>query len=351
MILILFALMYILTVSLLVYFHFKKVNSLKREILNSNSTNVLKEILKLGTKGEELSLAAKRIVLVIRRYFSVSYCTVYIMKNERLQIVHSNVDDGYKTLLEDYINKLMSGLEYEAQIRSSKTVLSYPTAYERQLQYSYFIPLKTSNEVIGAIHIENKSINKMDKITKEFFGIVIENITVVFQNMIYVEQLRLNGLLDGLTKVYNRRYMEDVLTKKIIDKEVYSVAMMDIDHFKRFNDTYGHKHGDKVLIEVSKLISQNLRNEDTLMRYGGEEFLIYFNDIDSQKAFNMLDILRKKIEQLKIYTDKGELTVVTASFGTSDTCSSRNLEELIKFADNALYTSKEAGRNKVSVYK
>lgn len=152
---------------------------------------------------------------------------------------------------------------------------------------------------------------------------------------------------DQLTGLYNRHYLfhsaEKKISRSIRHKIPMSVAMMDIDHFKRINDQHGHPTGDAVLRSVAKLLEEQSRKEDIVVRFGGEEFLILFDHADLQGAQLKAEQLRELIEALK-----PEGLLVTMSFGLvalkpeGDT-----IDSMIKRADAALYSAKESGRNRV----
>lgn len=154
-----------------------------------------------------------------------------------------------------------------------------------------------------------------------------------------VTDLTQDNFNDPLTGVYNRRYFDLVLSKFIKKAAKYnikfSVLMLDIDHFKKFNDTFGHDVGDKVLKIVSSTVKEHIRgNQDILFRYGGEEFVIISMD-DLTGAIT----LAKKINSLEF---KGSPEKITISIGIS---SYKQGEDVVKLADDNLYKAKEAGRN------
>jgi diguanylate cyclase (GGDEF)-like protein len=160
------------------------------------------------------------------------------------------------------------------------------------------------------------------------------------------EQLRELAITDSMTGLYNHRYIVDSLSERIAEAKRYkqslSVAMLDIDHFKKVNDNHGHPFGDFVLIRISTIIEESIRKTDIAGRYGGEEYLIIFTNTDKKSAFNTLERIRKSIEKEK--WDKGDL-VVTISGGLSE-LEDEDYSKLIKKADNLLYKAKENGRNR-----
>ncbi len=170
------------------------------------------------------------------------------------------------------------------------------------------------------------------------------------------EEIRILSITDPLTKCYNRTYMDEQLPKELKRAIRYnhpiSLVMIDIDHFKRVNDTYGHQAGDEILKELVRSINRSIRSDvDWVARYGGEEFLVVFPETDFKRAEALAERLRRAISQ-KIVQFKEEEIRITASFGVSGFTSSTSLKEIshetmIGLADKSLYQAKEEGRNRV----
>ena len=156
---------------------------------------------------------------------------------------------------------------------------------------------------------------------------------------------------DPLTNIFNRRHFEKLLHAEFRRAQRYksplSCIMLDIDHFKNFNDTYGHQFGDIILKEVAALFKKLLREIDIIARYGGEEFVILLPETDSKGTLGTAERLRTELEK-KEYSFGGKAVKVTASFGGSAMLENSKLtqpEKLVLEADNALYQAKEKGRN------
>lgn len=167
-------------------------------------------------------------------------------------------------------------------------------------------------------------------------------------------EMRELAMLDGLTGIYNRRAFmdraEQEMATALRHRLPLSLLMLDIDHFKRINDEFGHAAGDTVLVEVSKLVGQRLRRQDTLGRYGGEEFCILLPGTDATGAHLVAETLRKAIADTVIPLDKAA-TSVTVSIGISVCqmqCTScpLDLKQVLADADRALYLGKSEGRNR-----
>lgn len=156
------------------------------------------------------------------------------------------------------------------------------------------------------------------------------------------------SVTDSLTGLYNRGYIDDAIQAEIKRTERYggsiSLIMADIDYFKKFNDSYGHQVGDKVLCNVSELLKKNIRNTDTIGRWGGEEFIVICPNSSEQQCVILAEKLRLIVETTEHDTFGG----VTCSFGVSEYVPGNTENEFIKGADMALYESKKSGRNCVT---
>ena len=170
------------------------------------------------------------------------------------------------------------------------------------------------------------------------------------------EQLREMAFRDGLTGLYNHRYFQDLMDNELSRSKRYnksfSLMILDLDHFKKINDEYGHPVGDVVLKEVSKAIENTIRDSDAAARYGGEEFAIVLPETELKGAAILAERLRKAIEQLEIDTNGCRIDV-TVSVGVTcyhPSTNKKEKSEILAEADNALYNSKNKGRNMISIH-
>lgn len=171
-----------------------------------------------------------------------------------------------------------------------------------------------------------------------------------------LESARREALIDPLTGIYNRRGFE-IQTQTILadgesDNRKISLLMIDIDHFKNINDSYGHLFGDRVLCAVANTLKSKIKGQDALARLGGEEFAVLLPETSVQGARTVAEQIRASIEKGRIRRSnaKDEMGAVTVSIGIADYRNELSVEEWLDRADKALYASKQGGRNRVTVY-
>ncbi|MCK5516086.1 MAG: diguanylate cyclase [Desulfobulbaceae bacterium] len=175
----------------------------------------------------------------------------------------------------------------------------------------------------------------------------IEGFTAVAQDITDKKIIEQMSITDSLTGLYNRHQLEVVLSREKSRFERYknnfSIIIIDIDFFKKVNDTYGHLAGDKVLVQLAAIFRKNSRTTDCVSRWGGEEFLIIISESDLENGFNLADKLRRKVEDY-IFPSIGRITI---SCGVAQYEAGETTSGLISRADTALYEAKKSGRNLV----
>jgi diguanylate cyclase (GGDEF)-like protein len=167
-------------------------------------------------------------------------------------------------------------------------------------------------------------------------------------------QLQEQAIRDPLTGAYNRRYFSEALDQEAArsarENTPFSVLILDVDHFKQFNDTYGHKCGDIVLQSLAKFLNENTRQGDIVCRYGGEEFVILMTDATPEDAYKRAELFRKQFEEMLIEYEGKKLSCTFSAGIASYPAHDQANEILLTFADQALYRSKASGRNQTTLH-
>lgn len=216
------------------------------------------------------------------------------------------------------------------------------------------IDLQSSNgTLVNGKKISKKRLNQGDKIT---VGKTILKFDLTdADESEYHEKLYKLITFDDLTSLYNRKNMLkqlDILTISIPKSLPFSLLFIDIDHFKRVNDTFDHITGSEVLSEFGRLLLSNLRVGDIPCRYGGEEFVVILPRTKSDNAVFVAEKIRKIIESHVFYTRTGEYIVITVSIGVAEASTSlSNPKELLIRSDESMYCAKEHGRNLTVLYR
>lgn len=204
------------------------------------------------------------------------------------------------------------------------------------------IPLHARGKITGVLFLYLKADTEIKEGKLKLLTSIGNQIGIAIENARLYEETREFSLRDPLTGLANRRMMHIVFDQNLERvkrfKKPFSVIMLDIDYFKSYNDEHGHASGDTLLVELARLITEETRQIDLVVRYGGEEFLILLPDTDSGMALEVAERIRNTVESN---------TGITVSLGVATHIRKMQKEELIKEADKALYHAKQNGRNRV----
>jgi diguanylate cyclase (GGDEF)-like protein/PAS domain S-box-containing protein len=222
------------------------------------------------------------------------------------------------------------------------------------------IPIMERGEVIGLLHIrdsESLSAEARKRLLielKETSAPIYAYLSLSISNLRLTESLKNQAIKDPLTGLFNRRFLMESFNKEIArasrKKTNISIVMIDIDHFKKFNDEWGHAAGDELLTRLGKFFMENIRESDIACRYGGEEFVILMPEINASTAFNRIDKMREEVKKLKVHYDNQLLPHIALSMGISEYPANGNgVDELLRLADEALYKAKQEGRDRVII--
>ncbi|MBP5405763.1 diguanylate cyclase [bacterium] len=216
--------------------------------------------------------------------------------------------------------------------------------------------LTFKNDVKGTISVltDTQKDFELLKDHSDSIRMISKVVTSALNNIELFKKMEELSNVDGLTGLYNRRCFNNMIERKTSEagrmKVPLSMIMLDIDHFKKVNDVYGHKAGDDVIRFISKTIRNSIRKVDFAARYGGEEFVILLNNTTVESAAKIAEKIRNLVRDASVNAD-GIILSVTASFGVSSFPEpSMSAGELVKDADTALYYSKEHGRDQVNIF-
>lgn len=314
----------------------RAINSIAQEM---NAVLDLKELL-------------KKIGPLIQQAFHVPHVSILVKQEEDLTLMSST---GSLTSLHEEGSLIPPDSQLCAQaFATAKTVIENDVkalpdyvALCHETASRISIPLVSFGQVLGMLVLDSNKLRSFSDDEVHPLESVAGICATAIQNAHYVDRVKQLAYLDGLTGIFNRRYFELRIVEEIERAKRFnssmSVIMIDIDHFKKLNDEFGHLLGDEVLRQVSSLFNQHLRKTDTVCRYGGEEFAIILSQTDPHYSLAIAEKLRKGVAE---WSFPGVPRAVTISAGAATyPAHGISRDELVKAADAALYVAKQAGRN------
>ncbi|MFH2066713.1 MAG: diguanylate cyclase [Pseudomonadota bacterium] len=223
-------------------------------------------------------------------------------------------------------------------------------------------PMIAQGEILGMLHLQlhTEDEKPAEEVEKLYFSkqimvtSLLEHYAPPLTNLRLRETLKIQSIHDHLTGLYNRRYMIDTLEFEARRAKRHNttlgIIMVDVDHFKSFNDTFGHEVGDIVLRELGSFLRNNIRQEDIACRYGGEEFILILPSTSFENSRMRAEALREKIEKKLMINHLKKIHTITVSLGVAVfPLHGETIEETLNAADSALYLAKTNGRNRVEV--
>ncbi len=242
---------------------------------------------------------------------------------------------------------LNSGKTYEGKNTDYPSLCCHHVQKSQELAHTLCIPMIAQGEALGLVYLNFQSNKYLMQLKRNLAETVAKQMAIALANLKLRETLEKQSFLDPLTGLYNRRYMEIQLEQQIKGKNL-GLIILDIDFFKKINDTYGHEAGDLVLCTIGKQLQEELSSSTSFCRYGGEEFVLIVPNTLLEDLLKMSEELRTAVKKLSIEYQDVKLENITASFGVTWFCEkSITSEKLLRLADQALYQAKRQGRDRV----
>lgn len=218
------------------------------------------------------------------------------------------------------------------------------------------VPMMAQSEALGVLHLTQPENSRMTEARQRLAVTMAEHIAMALSNLKLHETLRTQSIRDPLTGLFNRRFMEESLELEVRragrNQRPLGVIMLDLDHFKHFNDTFGHEAGDTLLRELGTMLQTNIRGEDIACRYGGEEFTLILPEGSAEITLQRANSLREAIKRMDVQHRNQPLGRITISMGVAIFPEhGRTGQALLQASDAALYRSKDEGRDRVTVAK
>ncbi|MEJ2110037.1 MAG: diguanylate cyclase [Acidobacteriota bacterium] len=329
------------------------VSELEERTHEMTLLNDMGDILRACLTTEE---AYNVIVRVAQQIFPVLVGSLYVIAPSR-NVVESVAEWGDISLIERTFDPqecwaLRRGRTH--WVENSKSGLICRHVHQPASNGYLCIPMMAQSEALGILHLMQPDNMKMTDTKQRMAVTMAEHIAMALSNLKLHETLRSQSIRDPLTGLFNRRFMEESLELELRratrNQRPLGMIMMDLDHFKYFNDNFGHEAGDLLLKEVGALLKNNIRGEDIACRYGGEEFTLILPEGTGSVTRQRAEFFKDAIQRLEVHYRNQPLGQLTASMGVAVFPDhGRSAQSLIEAADKALYRSKHAGRNCVTM--
>jgi diguanylate cyclase (GGDEF)-like protein/PAS domain S-box-containing protein len=335
-----------------------QANEQMRQFLNelqdrNRQIALLNELSRLLQAAQTPEEAYRIIGDLSNQLFPLTTGALYLLNSSRT-LVHAMVSWGRLPSDEQTLTPDNCWALYRAQSHSLKendTSLPYPHLSERLPAVSYWLPVQVQGEILGFLHVRSQDKEDLNEAKHQLAYAVVEHAGMAISNLTLRAALREQSIRDPLTRLYNRRYMEEALKQQMSRTTRHlhplGIVMIDIDHFKSFNDVYGHAAGDGLLIELGKFLQSHIRTEDIACRYGGEEFTLIMPNASLETAIQRAQELLQEVRQLQAQGAQSHVPI-TLSMGIAIYPQhGRTIENVLRAADSALYIAKQDGRDRV----
>lgn len=323
-------------------------NYLKKAILyeslqrNLASLSTLEQTSDFLYSTLNLDLLYERILDIVVGTMGMSAAVIFKKEKTELKMLKS-INVKKETELFYYLRGF-----YNDIITSDEIIIKNRVDLPAKNETLIAIPINLTDFKGVLYAVQSKYKQLINENQKKFIRTLANQIRVSIRNALNHHKVKRLSVTDGLTNLYNHTYFHNQLQRK--EGEKCSVAILDIDNFKDFNDTYGHQAGDEVLRQLSRVLESEIRDNDIVARYGGEEFVICLTVVDHKILQKIIKRLMNKIRELEI-NYKGQKMKITVSIGVAvNKKGEYPAEELIKNADTAMYIAKEEGKDRIEFY-
>lgn len=322
-------------------------------------TTILNDIAALSSSLQVFTETVNSVFEFLDKLFNYNVGSLLLLQESEIYLFanQESSEETLDTVMEEILD-IATGYAWEKKdprlierklINEEKIV---DTFEERQEKLSFIhIPLTAHKMVFGVLMIAGPPTPAFRRDAPGILNLIASELIMIFDNARLYEDAKRMAVTDGLTRIYNHRFFQELFEKEYKRSDRYntmfSLIMLDIDFFKRVNDTYGHLYGDEILKEIANIIKGCLRTMDIVARYGGEEFALLLPETDLDSGIQTAERIRRAVETHEFNTAEGENVKVTVSQGVTCYPSSgiEKRSDIVAKADTALYEAKESNRN------
>jgi len=304
------------------------------------------------------SIVYSRIIDILKSKYNIAHFAFYELNNITAKRELIYITDGKSICLDEVDNhsNLCRAHRTKTDVISTEFENLCKSCDSNNIHYTC-LPFSINKDNSLILSITAKSDEEIVHINSKIPNIknYLEAAKPVIESKLLMGKLRDTSLRDGMTGLYNRRFLEEfidtLMAQSKRENETYSIMMLDVDFFKSVNDTYGHDIGDVVIKKIGKMLLENIREADLAIRYGGEEFIVMLHNASNEGTLDVAHKIHSAFASIIFDVGNGKTIQKTMSIGISKFPSDGDtIWKCIKFADTALYVAKTTGRNKIIEY-
>lgn len=318
----------------------------QQDDLRISEMTTLSELIKLINSSLDLDSVLKYIMNFMINNLKAIDCSIIVDSEEGQKKYCLKEDAKSLHVVESAIRNRLNETKNYILVEDidKKFNLKIPEGYNSVVSF----PLRMKDEIVGSLNVYGSKVLELGHDDLNFLSTVSSQAAIAVINAAKFEEVKELAVVDKLTGAYNRRYFMSLLEKQLEKKEPVSLILTDVDDFGHYNNTHGHPQGDEVLKKISQIFKSNVRADDMVGRYGGEEFIIMLPGLKSNESAEITKRLKESIENNPFpggeQQPQGKLTV---SLGLVTSLDEKiSMKELIKEADDALYKAKKQGKNR-----
>jgi diguanylate cyclase (GGDEF)-like protein len=321
--------------------------------------SVLYEAAKTMSSSLELQAVLDNLVQVTCRAFAYEYGAILLVDEPTNDLV-VHAFHGYDLSVRGYRVPVGKGVTGWVQSTGTPVIIPDVRADARYIGFNEVIaseiavPLIIEGKVIGVFNVESPRPQAFGERDIQILAALSAYATIAIQNARLFEQTKRLAITDGLTELFNHRYLHEAMGRALerctLDGQPLALIMLEVDNFKRYNDTYGHQRGDEVLRIMADLLRKGSRTTDLVARYGGDEFMIVLPNSSKEAAHDIAERLRRMVEAYPFPLGENIFTSVTLSVGVAAAPEDgTTVDAVVEAVDRAQYTAKSSGGNNVHV--
>ncbi|RLC49483.1 MAG: sensor domain-containing diguanylate cyclase [Candidatus Cloacimonadota bacterium] len=335
------------------------------ELNDATQNKILRDIGKALTSTLDQEKVLNMIMEFIGNYYRPENWSLLLVDEEKFDLYFAIAVGKTSDLIKDKRLKIGQGIagwslthKETVLIRDAYQDERFNPAFDKESGFRtssiICVPMVNQGKALGIIELINIQEHFFEKPYVQLLETLADFAAIAIENSRYISRIKEVSIKDDCTNLYNSRHMIELLEIEMKrakrGKNTFAVVFLDLDHFKRVNDNYGHIVGSQLLREIANILLKNIRSSDWAIRYGGDEFVLILPGMNQENAFKLTKRIREELNSTVFFQKEGYNIHITASFGIAVfPKDASTIDEIIKMADHAMYDVKKRGRDNIQL--